>query len=233
MFESSKCIFRSRTRLHSAGIWGRHVGTSADLELVKAWIGFCNEHHDLCRVRKGAGTGKKETKEVPGFRLIDCETKKIEPSSLSRQFVALSYVWGSPANIQKQRNWPQVVEDAINVTKNLGYRYLWVDRYCIDQTNTTEKHKQVAEMHTIYQCSELTIIAAAGTNTNYGLKGISRKRDALARVTVDKTELLQMPQDALESIRSSQWWSRGWTYQEGVLSRRRIVFTKDQVYYEC
>jgi hypothetical protein len=26
---------------------------------------------------------------------------------------------------------------------------------------------------------------------------------------------------------------RGWTYQEGVLSRRRLVFTDEQVYYEC
>lgn len=31
----------------------------------------------------------------------------------------------------------------------------------------------------------------------------------------------------------SQYWTRGWTYQEGVLSNRRIVFTEHQTYWEC
>ena len=34
-------------------------------------------------------------------------------------------------------------------------------------------------------------------------------------------------------LSSSTWVTRGWTYQEAILSRRCIFFTKDQVYFAC
>lgn len=34
-------------------------------------------------------------------------------------------------------------------------------------------------------------------------------------------------------ITASRWSSRGWTYQEAVLSRRCLVFTDYQTYFEC
>lgn len=34
-------------------------------------------------------------------------------------------------------------------------------------------------------------------------------------------------------ISRSKWMSWGWTYQEAMLSRRRIIFTDNQVYFEC
>lgn len=44
--------------------------------------------------------------------------------------------------------------------------------------------------------------------------------------------LSTMP-DPHDSITKSTWSTRGWTFQEGVLSRRRLVFTKEQIYFEC
>jgi len=34
-------------------------------------------------------------------------------------------------------------------------------------------------------------------------------------------------------IKKSKWFTRGWTLQESILSRRRLVFTEDQTYFEC
>jgi hypothetical protein len=34
-------------------------------------------------------------------------------------------------------------------------------------------------------------------------------------------------------IEASKWATRGWTYQEALLSRRRLVFTRSQVYFQC
>jgi hypothetical protein len=39
--------------------------------------------------------------------------------------------------------------------------------------------------------------------------------------------------DPHQDIRDSTWFKRGWTYQEARLSRRRVIFTANQVYFEC
>ncbi|KAK0672280.1 hypothetical protein QBC41DRAFT_381991, partial [Cercophora samala] len=38
---------------------------------------------------------------------------------------------------------------------------------------------------------------------------------------------------AHKSVLDTTWATRGWTYQEGALSKRRLVFTKHQVVFEC
>ncbi|KAI8723103.1 NACHT domain-containing protein [Fusarium sp. LHS14.1] len=37
----------------------------------------------------------------------------------------------------------------------------------------------------------------------------------------------------IDFVKDSVWWTRGWTFQEGVLSRRRLIFTEHEVSYEC
>ena len=49
----------------------------------------------------------------------------------------------------------------------------------------------------------------------------------------EKTILVSVLEDPIITIRRSEWASRGWTYQEGVLSKRCLVFTERQVYWEC
>ncbi|KAL2751821.1 hypothetical protein ACRALDRAFT_2030492 [Sodiomyces alcalophilus JCM 7366] len=48
-----------------------------------------------------------------------------------------------------------------------------------------------------------------------------------------KITLVSTMQDPRVTIRNSEWAARGWTYQEGVLSRRCLVVTPEQVYWEC
>jgi hypothetical protein len=66
------------------------------------------------------------------------------------------------------------------VTKRLGFRYLWVDRYCINQNNADEVAEQCSKMDLICQHAELTIIAAIGDDPTYDLFGVSRKKGARA-----------------------------------------------------
>lgn len=47
------------------------------------------------------------------------------------------------------------------------------------------------------------------------------------------TILVSTLEDPRITIRNSELATRGWTYQEGVLSRRRLVFTEQQMYWEC
>jgi len=113
-------------------------------------------------------------------------------------------------------------------------KYLWVDRLCIDQDNPEEKHYLISKMGLIYEGAELTIIAADGMDSNCGLPGVGNTtREIQPKARVNGLMLVSSLPDPRNRIRNSIWSTRGWTYQEGVLSRRRLVFTKEQLYFEC
>jgi hypothetical protein len=130
---------------------------------------------------------------------------------------------------------PLTVEDAITVTKAIGFQYLWVDQYCIDQGDEKEKQRQIQQMDLIYKCADLTIIAAAGDGRNYGLPGVSAcRRDVLDPFVVDDDFTFGIhPREDRQYWRKGSWHTRGWTFQEALLSRRLLVFSDTATYYEC
>jgi hypothetical protein len=158
---------------------------------------------------------------------------KVEPHPWGIKYAALSYVWGT--SDEDKEEWPTTVLDAVAVTEEMGLQYLWVDRLCINQSDDDEKNYLFSRMRTIYEEAELTIVAAAGAGAGHGLPGIhSRSRTPQAKYTLDSgNTLLSSLPDPRYEIFESDYWTRGWTYQEGVLSNRRLVFTQNQIYWEC
>ena len=205
-----------------------------NFETVKSWISLCqNKHTNMCSI--------EDPSFVPGLKLIDCITSDIILAE-DKPYAALSYVWGSGSEVSENPNklpetLPNTIKDAIIVAKELGYRYLWVDRYCIDQANEEEKTNQCGKMDLIYQNAELTIIAAIGQDPTYGLPGVSlRKRKPQNLTTcskIGKQFLISTECWPKEVIKKTKWKTRAWTYQEALLSRRRLVFTEEQMYFEC
>ncbi|KAI1780913.1 heterokaryon incompatibility protein-domain-containing protein [Hypoxylon cercidicola] len=201
---------------------------SVDYSHIKSVISFCVEKHLECCFHH-------ETTRVDGLRVIDCVTKNVVEAPEGSQYLALSYVWGDRGHAAAITgdSFSPVVEDSITVTMELGFRYLWVDRHCIGQ-DEADKHHMIAQMGRIYSNAFLTIIAAAGADAQYGLPGAGkRKRVEQLETTVDDCTLLQIFPVGPSSIKDTKWASRGWTYQEGYLSKRRLIFTDQQVIYLC
>ena len=112
-------------------------------------------------------------------------------------------------------------------------RYLWIDRYCIDQFDATEKQVQINNMDSVYSGSTLTVIAP-DRNAESGLPGVkSRPRNASFVVRIGDTCVMTMPPFPRWQISRSTWRTRAWTYQEGIFSHSCLVFLEDQVYFEC
>jgi hypothetical protein len=89
-------------------------------------------------------------------------------------------------------------------------------------------------MDAIYQRAELTIIAAAGADENFGLPGVgTTQRTPQPMVAIGEHSIISTMPNPHYTIPGSKWATRGWTYQEAVLSRRRLVFTETQTYFEC
>ncbi|KAK0614435.1 hypothetical protein B0T14DRAFT_570370 [Immersiella caudata] len=67
---------------------------------------------------------------------------------------------------------PQTIQDAIHVTKSLGFRHLWVDTLCIMQDDVVDKEMQIAAMSLIYGSAFLTITAASSSSVRGGVQGV-------------------------------------------------------------
>jgi len=214
-------------------------------ETVKNWINLCQVMHTtVCTIKNPSTVRYQE--------LIDCQTRTLVPAE-DHPYVALSYVWGqiprtfeviddsehSPTNFLRKlpTKLPRTVEDAITVTQKLDFRYLWVDRYCINQQRDEERADQIGKMDLIYMNAELTIIAAAGSDSNYGLQGVGHQRRKSRYLTtcarIGNHFLITTENAPTASIHRTKWDTRGWTFQEALLSRRRLVFTEEQMYFEC
>ncbi|KAL6709017.1 hypothetical protein ACN47E_002144 [Coniothyrium glycines] len=205
--------------------WLRPVPPLIDVNQPKKWLQICSHlHSERC--------GKLRRDPVPYLKLIDCKTKEVVWAQANDTYVALSYVWGKGKNTATS-TYPKTVLDAIKFTQALGYNLLWVDQYCIDQSNTPEVEQQLQQMDAIYKEAVVTLIAAAGGHADYGLVGVSRERQSAPSVVV--------PQGYLSALRgipdmsdiNCTWTTRAWTYQEGLLSSKRLVFTESQLYFEC
>lgn len=129
---------------------------------------------------------------------------------------------------------PPTIVDAMEVTRALGQRYLWVDSVCIIN-HTKELTNTIEAMDVIYKRALLTIVGAAGSNCTAGLP---RAHPRAPRITQIKEHVqgrtFIMAQPSLDFVlKSCVWSTRGWTFQESKLSRRKLIFTSSGIYFRC
>ena len=180
---------------------------------------------------------------IPVF-VIDCESHKVIKWTVGMRFAALSYVWGLPVSRKKLRrqleidlstalptNLPALIEDTITVTRPLGLQFLWVDRYCVSETDARIKHLQIQSMDQIYSQAEFTVVSL-GLDPTEGLSGVSVPR-VQPRAYVGSYCFSATLRDPIRAMSQSLWNKRGWTSQEAFLSPRKLFFTKDQVVFQC
>ena len=213
-------------------VWSLKTG-SIDFSVLKDWLYLCQTMHTrVCNAQR-----RREI-SLQHFKLIDCHTRQIVTADHA-DYIALSYVWGPTEEChefseQLPTTLPRTIEDAIIVTQKLGLRYIWIDRYCINQQQKGHAYLQMSQMDLIYQNAIITIVAAAGKDPSYGLSGVSRReRRPQLRARIRSTVFVNPWAKTRFIVADSHWATRGWTYQESVLSRRRLVFTDEQVYFEC
>ncbi|KAK1750900.1 heterokaryon incompatibility protein-domain-containing protein [Echria macrotheca] len=254
MFLRLALLPRSRKSVHPR-YCGRMVDPSwFDMATLKSWKAICDENHPKCR--DGALALSCSETASPPHLLIDtqrmclCKADSLETGS----YLALSYVWGASTQLRASTEnlaalmrqdslvasehaakIPQTIRDAMGLVRALGERYLWVDTLCIVQDDDTVRSAQIHAMASIYAGAVLTIVAAQGENADHGLPGISgvsrpRKYDQqLFRVAHGHT-FMHCP-DA--PVIQTPWSKRGWTYQESLLSTRKLMFIGDTVEWRC
>lgn len=168
-------------------------------------------------------------------------------------YAALSYVWGPDDQIHKTttssilhlrgqgsletvlRHYPKTIKDAIDLTRRMGIRYLWVDSCCIVQDSERVWKRNAQHMDLIYGNAAVTICAADGRDANEGLRALDvhkRHREQHIRTVAPGVQLM-VSRLAETSIKGSTWNTRAWTFQERLLSKRCLVFAEGRVFFQC
>lgn len=223
-----------------------------DYSLPKRWKETCdNSHSGTC----ASSMTLNPMKGILPIWVVDTWQQCLVRCTLSTPYVALSYVWGGVPSFMTLRenvnqlkvpnslaeasigcSLPRTVRDAIHFVQRLRERYLWVDTLCIVQDGE-QKMVEINKMAAIYANASVTIIAAEGDDANgglNGLRGISTQR--LARQTV---HCLSKHSRIVESFtpkvswKSPKWYTRAWTFQEALFSRRKLYFERGWVQWEC
>ncbi|KAI1378259.1 HET-domain-containing protein [Hypoxylon crocopeplum] len=219
-----------------------------DTEQVKAWIKACDKRHgDHCQPAR--------SDFVRPYWLIDVKRACLVRAPPDAVYVALSYVWGTSAlgsasstnldELQKEGSLlsagiPLTIRHIIQLLPLLDETYLWVDRLCIIQDDDSSKQKHINNMAHIYSNARMTVVMAAGEDANHGLRGIpdispprrDRKEDRVFFNGVYPSQTAHQL-TRFSGIPQTKWYSRGWTLQEIVFSRRTLYFTERHVFWEC
>jgi hypothetical protein len=222
-----------------------------DHNLLRRWKRRCDEqNHEVCQ----QGPASTRLSLVCPRWLIDTWRLCLVRGSPGAPYVALSYVWGKESFFKTTRQnvaelqldfaltdahgnlgVPRTIEDAIAVVGLLEERYLWVDALCIVQDDDTTRDAEIYNMAAIFAAASATIIANQGEDANYGLRGlrhISQPRTRSQDI-FRPAKGYQIVQTRKQYKTASPWSKRGWTFQEGLLSRRRLVFENGGVRWQC
>ncbi|PWY94004.1 hypothetical protein BO94DRAFT_621467 [Aspergillus sclerotioniger CBS 115572] len=222
-----------------------------DVPLVRSCIKDCRKNHRDCVQRHASP--RTESARIETW-LVDTQNKCLAKHTISGgygvSYVALSYVWGHTAMLQTVHSnltelqtpgaldsgehlVAPVIQDAMVLARALGYQYLLVDALCIVQ-DVAEKGQLLEVMDLIYMIADLTIFAMAGEDANFRLPGVlpgTRVQQPVAMI--DGNMLNAALPEWTDEQQMSCHFTRGWTYEEMILSPRRLFISPYQAYFRC
>ncbi|KIW04708.1 uncharacterized protein PV09_04441 [Verruconis gallopava] len=250
------------------GLYGRHIPVdphdNACMEMLKGWFTTCVNHHRECPAPRDStlptrviDVGPSNGSEQP--RLLLTEGKR-------GQWIALSHRWGTNVslkttskNLDHHRQlieWDRLsktFQDAVSITRLLGFRYLWIDSLCILQDRMEDWKIESVKMRDVYKNCTLNIAAAHPQSATSGIlanrrpviddgnpymvpsfAGVELPFTSPAGKTF-KVKVQKYPQPGAthRESRSNCLVSRGWVIQEFSLSPRTVTWTEEQMTWQC
>lgn len=178
---------------------------------------------------------------------------------LEDQYLALSHCWGGlkilrllTTNLDDMKVGVDITalsptfQDALTITRKLGYKFIWIDSLCIIQDSEEDWRTEAKKMALVYGKSECTI-AATGSD---GKAGCFRRRNPLLRRPGKLTESSGVPvygygflkagehnllEDApgIPGLENLPLLRRAWVVQERLISNRVLYYGYEGLMWEC
>ena len=206
-----------------------------------------NNSEGSCQSYPGKGDNRP-------LRLVDVKERQLVFRPWNERYMTLSYVWprfetlrllksntaelhSRNALLESLPKLSRVIRDAMDVVLELGERYMWVDALCITQDDELEKISLINAMDRIYGGSVLTLVVAKEEPPvwDYGIAGINGtpRRMKQAFADIEGIQLVTALADVHSVLERTVWSTRGWTFQEMLLSQRCLIMSDDQMFFRC
>lgn len=218
----------------------RNTGDAEELtRRIRDWLLRCAKH------QKCLTEETRRTAHPDGFCLLDITALEVVDSFGHEPYIALSYACSQVDEFEIKQDGsyvlealPKVLQDVIGLVKGLGLgiNHIWMDRLCVPQDNLDQKIANINAMGDIYGAAFATVIFAVPSRRylEHGIPGLSAPRPPYQRIEKVGNLKLATTYPSLDmAIATSQWNKRAWTYQEGLLSKRCILFGPEQSHFEC
>ena len=220
-------------------------------QLLRSWLRHCDENHgDFgCHIESETPLPTRviDVGDEDELRLV-CTG----PSDRGR-YLALSHRWGTPSDEERRRNCTfadnleercrrislaklgKTFQDAVQVTRTLGERYLWIDSLCIIQDDSEDWVRESRGMEAIFSSAYCIIAATAAEGTYSGFLNEPPPTRSVTLYTPsgDPLHLCATVDDFGGDVEDMGLSRRGWVLQERALARRTIHFSASQTYWEC
>ena len=168
------------------------------------------------------------------------------------RYVTLSHQWstdtrlcstttanlGDRLHLLDEHSLAPVFRDCIQLCRQLGLRYLWIDSLCIMQDDADDWRRECKKMASIFEQSYLNISALAacrGASLFYRTAHPGYPPCNVVMKTQDGIHfgIRQKPRMIDGEDKFSAMSSRGWILQERMLSPAIVHFGRHQMHWEC
>jgi hypothetical protein len=178
------------------------------------------------------------------LRVMDVESKQVKNSccvDLQKYgYSIVSYVWTDVEQVCGKvgeiyhgidgKPLDEVMQKLLNHIITPTCKYVWVDQFCIDQENVSDKELNVTHMNKTYSFCDVCIVCLRRSTVKSlmfleMLQGSDVKLDNLPNFSgdIDSRILAYLDYSVILSFTVDPWFSRGWTLQESILPRKLSV----------
>jgi hypothetical protein len=211
-----------------------NTGSNESLNIAAQWLLECDSNHLGCK-RQTNITSQLPTRLLyvgpSGVQIRLCATESLSPDV---RYTTLSHRWGQVQLITLTKSnitefeaglevseLPKTFRDAINVTRRLSVRYIWIDSLCIIQDSEEDWKRESARMTSVYSGGYCKIAATGAPDARNGL---FFERDSIPRSTV--LEILTTPIHLRFQSQVIRYYEflKARTVWKPFIPRRRTVF---------
>ncbi|RYP34956.1 hypothetical protein DL767_004033 [Monosporascus sp. MG133] len=230
------------------------------LSMGADWLDKCEHEHEKCKENQDEQT-HLPTRVIDVGSTVIQPRLYLSGDGETGRWVALSYCWGGNSSFVLNSatldslvsgiplpTFPPTLRDAILVTRALGVRYLWIDALCIFQDDINDWAVEVPKVSDIYSHAVVTIAVTSAESVKDGF--LDRREQHFNcpfpwrryHHPSDVTDGPHYPiffrypiwgDESLYKQQRSRWATRGWTFQEELLSKRLIRYTTGRMIWHC